>query len=191
MKYDLVVIGGGPGGYVAAIRAAQLGINVALVEEDTIGGVCMNCGCIPTKYLLSQTKKYSDLKCDKIFKGPVDQIVCDWDQVLAGKHRIVARLVKGTEFLLERNGVKVVRGKASLLPDNKISVVQNDRELNFHTEKIILATGSRPAELPFLKINGGDILSSRDALEIKDIPKSLAIVGAGAIGLEMGVIFRR
>ncbi|MCK4336975.1 MAG: dihydrolipoyl dehydrogenase [Candidatus Aminicenantes bacterium] len=191
MKYDLIVIGGGPGGYVAAIRSAQLGKQVVVVEEDTLGGVCMNRGCIPTKYLLNQTKKYKDIKDNKNFVGPVDQIGYDWDQVLAGKQKIVARLIKGTEFLLQNNGVKVIQGKALPLPDHKIQVIQEDKKLLLEAENIILATGSRPAELQFLKINGKDILSSRDALELKKIPESMVIIGAGATGLEMGVIFQR
>ncbi len=191
MKYDLIVIGGGPGGYVAAIRSAQLGKQAVVVEEDTLGGVCMNRGCIPTKYLLNQTKKYKDIKDNKNFTGPVDQIGYDWDQVLAGKQKIVARLIKGTEFLLQNNGVKVIQGKALLLPDHKIQVIQEDKKLLLEAENIILATGSRPAELQFLKINGKDILSSRDALELKKIPESMVIIGAGATGLEMGVIFQR
>ena len=191
MKYDLIVIGGGPGGYVAAIRSAQLGKQVVVVEEATLGGVCMNSGCIPTKYLLNQTKKYKDIKANKNFTGPVDQIGYDWDQVLAGKQKIVARLIKGTEFLLQNNCVTVIQGKALLLPDHKIQVIQEDKKLLLEAENIILATGSRPTELQFLKINGKDILSSRDALELKKIPESMVIIGAGAVGLEMGVIFQR
>ncbi|MCJ7682157.1 MAG: dihydrolipoyl dehydrogenase [Candidatus Aminicenantes bacterium] len=188
---DLVVIGGGPGGYVAAIRAAQLKKKVVLVERDQIGGVCMNWGCIPTKSLLNQTKLYDEARHCRNFGPERDSLTLNWKSVLEEKNKVVERLVKGTEFLLERNGVEVVRGEARLDSEKTIVVEGPDSVKKIEASAIILATGSRPVELPFLRPNGDMILTSRDALDLQEIPGTLLVVGAGAIGLEMGTIFRR
>ena len=191
VKTDLAVIGGGPGGYVAAIRAAQLKKKVVLFEEDAIGGTCMNYGCIPAKHLLHQTKVYKDIASHPALSGPRDQIVLNWAQVQADKLKVIARLVKGTEFLLQKNGVEVVRAKAHLANERRIAVRSEDGERSYEAERIILATGSRPAELPFLKIDGKIVVSSTTALAFESIPKNMVVVGGGAIGLEIGTIYRR
>jgi dihydrolipoamide dehydrogenase len=191
IKTDLAVIGGGPGGYVAAIRAAQLKKKVVLFEEDAIGGTCMNYGCIPTKHLLHQTKVYKDIASHPALSGPRDQIALNWARVQENKLKVVARLVKGTEFLLQRNGVEVVRGKAHLADERRIALRSEDGERSYEAERIILATGSRPAELPFLKIDGTTVVSSTAALAFEAIPRKMVVVGAGAIGLEIGTIYRR
>lgn len=188
-KYDIAVVGAGPGGYVAAIRAAQLGSRVALIERDRVGGTCMNWGCIPTKFLLHQTKLLQDIQKHKTLIGPVESIRLDWERVLSEKTRCVARLVKGIEFLLEKNGIDLIRGAASLRPGKRLLVQDDFREIA--ADRIILAAGSRPAELPFLQFDGKRVLSSRDALDLPEIPRSLLIIGAGAIGLEMGTIYQR
>jgi len=190
-KYDLAVIGGGPGGYVAAIRAAQLGQKTVLVEKEAIGGTCMNRGCIPTKYLLQQTKSLMQMKKNRNLAGPVADICLDWGKVQAEKSRCVMRLVSGVEFLLEKNGIELIKGEAELKEEKIISVLQQDGQKELQVKNIILASGSRPAELPFLRPDGDRIITSRDALELKSIPEKLLIVGAGAIGLEMGTIFQR
>ncbi|MBU4203971.1 MAG: FAD-dependent oxidoreductase, partial [Acidobacteria bacterium] len=188
---DLAVIGGGPGGYVAAIRAAQLKKKVVLIERDRIGGVCMNWGCIPTKSLLNQTKIYEEAKHCRNIGPEKDKLSLDWKGVLEEKNRVVERLVKGTEFLLERNGVELVRGEARLESEKSIIVEGTESTKKIEAAAVILATGSRPAELPFLRPNGDTVLTSRDALDLQVIPGSLLVVGAGAIGLEMATIFRR
>jgi dihydrolipoamide dehydrogenase len=189
--FDLAVIGGGPGGYVAAIRGAQLGLKVCLVEREKIGGVCMNWGCIPTKYLLHETNTYMDLISHKNLKGPLAEIRCDWEKIQQERQSIVDRLVKGIEFLLQRNGVSVLRGEAK--PENSgfLRIRGRNGEQRLGADKFILATGSRPAELPFLKPDGRRVVTSREALELSRVPRSLLVVGAGAIGLEMGVIYSR
>ena len=186
--FDLAVIGGGPGGYVAAIRAAQLGLRTALIEKENIGGVCMNWGCIPTKYLLSQTKLIRDITCNGNLEGPSPRL--NWEKVQAEKQSIVGRLVKGIEFLLQRNSVFVYRGEARL-PSGDIIILAEGENQKISSAATILATGSRPAELPFLKADGEQVLTSRQALSLRKIPSSLIIIGAGAIGLEMATIFKR
>ncbi len=191
-KWDLVIIGGGPGGYVAAIRGTQLKKKVLLVEKHKIGGTCVNYGCIPGKYLLHQTKIYKGLKENKNLEGPLSGIKLDWKKVQQERGRVVERLVKGLKFLIEKNGVEIVKGQGFIRRDGQVAVrVDGEEEKVIDAEKIILATGSRPAELPFLRPNGKEILTSREALELDDVPKKMVVIGAGAIGLEIGTIFQR
>jgi len=190
-KWDLVIIGAGPGGYVAAIRGAQLKKRVLLVEQHKIGGTCMNYGCIPAKYLLHQTKIYKELKENKNLEGPLEKIKCNWMSVQKKKSSVVERLVKGLEFLLKKNGVQVIQGSGYLKNENQVTVSSKGGEEMFEADKIILAAGSKPGELPFLKPNGKEIITSQEALELSEIPPRMIIVGAGAIGLEMGTVFQR
>ncbi len=191
-KWDLIIIGGGPGGYVAAIRGAQMKKKVLLVEKHKIGGTCMNYGCIPAKFLLHQTKIFKDLKNNGNLEGPLEDIKCNWKRVQKEKNRAVQKLVKGLEFLLQKNGVEIINGTGFLKGNNQVSVMSDGKdEQVFEAEKIILATGSRPGELPFLKPNGKEIVTSQEALEFEDIPPRMIVIGAGAIGLEMGTIYQR
>jgi dihydrolipoamide dehydrogenase len=188
---DIVIIGGGPGGYLAAMRGAQLGKRITLVEEDKVGGTCINYGCIPTKYLLHQTKILKEVKGTKTLLGPVDQVSLDWKKVQAGRVSVVERLVSGIVFLLEKGKVEIVKGTARLRSDKTVTVRTAEGEKAFNADKVIVATGSRAASLPFLKPDGRTVVTSTEALEFADIPKSLLVVGAGAIGLEIGSIYRR
>ena len=190
-KYDLAIIGGGPGGYVAAIRAAQLKKRVVLVEKDRIGGTCMNYGCIPAKYLLHQTKIYRELKENKNIEGPLEKIKCNWKRVQEEKNKIVERLVKGIEFLLRKNGIEIVKGEGFIKSEKQIAVKTEGGDQILESDKIILATGSRPAALPFLEPNGKEVVTSREALEFDSIPTKMLVVGAGAVGIEMGSIYQR
>jgi dihydrolipoamide dehydrogenase len=190
-KYDLAIIGGGPGGYVAAIRAAQLKKRVVLVEKDRIGGTCMNYGCIPAKYLLHQTKIYRELKENKNIEGPLEKIKCNWKRVQEEKNKIVERLVKGVEFLLRKNGIEIVKGEGFIKSEKQIAVKTEGGDQILESDKIILATGSRPAALPFLEPNGKEVVTSREALEFDSIPAKMLVVGAGAVGIEMGSIYQR
>jgi len=188
-KYDLTVIGGGPGGYIAAIKAAQLKKKVLLIEKEKLGGTCMNWGCIPTKYLLHQTKIFQELKKNRNIDGPLNELTCNWSRVQGEKSRIVERLVKGVQFLLEKNGVKIIKGKALLESRKHVRIQSDGEETLFESDKMIFATGSRSSHLPFLKPDGKEVLTSRQALDLETIPKKMIIVGAGAIGLEIGTIF--
>jgi len=190
-KHDVIIIGGGPGGYVAAIRAAQLRKKVLLVEEDRVGGTCMNYGCIPTKYLLHQTKVLKEIRASKTLTGPKDQVGCDWRLVQQSKQKIVDRLVKGVEFLLSQYGVELLKGRAVLRGARQVLVSSGGGETLYEADRVVLASGSRSMALPFLKPDGRDVITSWEALELASPPRSLLVVGAGAIGLEMGTIFAR
>ncbi len=188
---DIAVIGGGPGGYTAAIRCAQLKKKVVVFEDDAVGGTCMNYGCIPTKHLLHQTGIYKELKTSKKLDGPLDQIICNWKKVQEDKQKVVDRLVRGVEFLFQRYGIELVRAKAALKDERTVIALAEDGERVYEADRIILATGSRSAELPFLKADGMSVVTSREALDFVNVPKSLLVVGAGAIGIEIGTIYHR
>jgi dihydrolipoamide dehydrogenase len=190
-KYDIAVIGGGPGGYVAALRGAQLKKKVVLIEKERIGGTCINWGCIPTKYLLQQTKIYQDARDNANIDGPLDSLSCNWQRLQREKEEIVQKLVKGIEFLLKQNGVTVLKGEASLRNEKEIWIHTGADESQIEVDKIVLATGSRPKELPFLHFNGTEVIDSQKVLGLEAIPQKMLIIGAGAIGLELGTIYQR
>ncbi len=188
---NLVIIGGGPGGYLAALRAAQLGLDVTVVEENKVGGICINVGCIPTKYLLHQTALYHQLRTNKNLEGPLQDLKLNWAKVQQGRQAVVDRLVKGLEFLMTRNRIKIIKGRGKVVAPGKVLVKTDKEEIALAADKIILATGSRPADFPFLKFDGQRIISSTEALSLPEVPKSLLVVGAGAIGLELGSVYQR
>jgi dihydrolipoamide dehydrogenase len=190
-KRQLAIIGGGPGGYAAALRAAQLGIKPTLIENDRIGGTCMNYGCIPTKFLLSQTKLIQELKKNPGLDGLGDGVRLNWRRVQEEKRAVVERLVRGVEFLLQRNGVEVLRGRASVNGQKQVHFQGAGGERIFEAATIILATGSKPVDFPFLRPDGKSIITSQQALDLEDVPPAMIVVGAGAIGLELGSIFSR
>jgi dihydrolipoamide dehydrogenase len=190
-RREIVIIGGGMGGYVAALRAAQLKKKVTLIEEDRIGGTCMNYGCIPTKFLLNETQMFQELKRNPRLAGIPETASLNWSRVQEEKKKVVDRLVQGVEFLLERNGVEVLRGRAALKADRVVVIQMADGEKTLEAQKIILAMGSRSSELPFLGPNGREVITHREALDLESVPKTMVVVGAGAIGLEIGMIFAR
>jgi len=190
-KRDMVVIGGGPGGYLAAMRAGQLKKSVTLIDRDRVGGTCINYGCIPTKYLLHQTKILKDVAGTKTLEGPVGEVRLNWKKVQEGRQGVVDRLVNGIVFLLEKGKVEIVKAPARLRSDRSVVVRTPEGERVYEAEKVIVATGSRAASLPFLKPNGRTVITSTEALELAEIPKSFLVIGAGAIGLEIGSIYRR
>jgi dihydrolipoamide dehydrogenase len=188
---DIVIIGGGPGGYLAAMRGAQLKKRITIVEADRIGGTCINYGCIPSKYLLHQTRILKEVGGTKTLEGPVGDIRLSWAKVQQGRQAVVDQLVKGLVFLLEKGRVEIVKGQARLRADKSVLVRTADGERRIEADKVIVATGSRAAGLPFLQADGRTVLTSTEALTLPEVPKSLLVVGAGAIGLEMGSIYRR
>lgn len=190
-KKDFVVIGGGPGGYIAALKAAQLGRTVTLIEAERLGGTCMNWGCIPTKFLLHQTDILSAWKHNKNLEGSPGAPRLDWKRVLGEKRVVIDRLVRGVEFLLQRARVEVIRGRGSLRSEREIICATQDGDRVFEFDRAILATGSRPAGLPSLSPNGREIVTHIEALEFEAPPRSMIVVGAGAVGLEFGVLFSR
>jgi len=189
--YDVAVVGAGPGGYVAAIRGAQLGKKVLLIEKEKIGGVCTNWGCIPTKWLIHQSMLFSELRADKNLEGPVDEIKMNLKKCQENKQRCVDSLVKGVEFLLKKNRITVKKGEASFQGPKEIVIDGKDGKESAAAKKIILATGSRPGNLPFIKVNGKEVLNSKQALDMKEVPSHLIVIGAGAVGLEIACLFHR
>lgn len=194
MKYDVVVIGSGPGGYVSAIRCSQLGMKTLLVEKDkTLGGTCLNVGCIPTKTLLEMTAHVYD--ANKQFKKigiEIGEVTVDYPKMLSRKETVIRQNVKGISALLNKNGVDVKNGRASFESTTAIKLTEGeDWGESFEADKFILATGSEPASLPFARFDNQRILSSSDMLSLQEIPESLVIIGAGVIGLEIGTIFTR
>ncbi|MBS3818742.1 dihydrolipoyl dehydrogenase [bacterium] len=190
-KKDIAVIGGGPGGYVAALRAAQLKKKVILIEKHKIGGTCMNYGCIPSKYLLHQTKTMKEIRDNPNLEEPSPEIKLNWEKVQKNRVRTVTKLRKGTEFLLKKNGVQIVCGSGSLEEGKRVQVKRGKERWTFKADHVLLATGSSPEELSFLSTKNEKVITSQKALELREIPKKMIIVGAGAIGLEMGIIYHR
>jgi len=190
-KRDIVIIGGGPGGYLAAMRGAQLGKRITLVEADRVGGTCINYGCIPTKYLLHQTRILKEIGGMKTLEGPTGEIRLNWPKVQQGRQAVVDQLVKGLVFLLEKGKVEIVKGRARLRADKTVTVQSMEGEKVFEADNVIVATGSLAAGLPFLKADGRTVITSTEALTLPEPPKSLLVIGAGAIGLEMGSVYRR
>ena len=185
MSKKLVIVGGGPGGYVAAIRAAQLGAEVHLVEMDNVGGVCLNVGCIPTKALLHVAETYQAVLEGKSIGITVDNVKLDWQAVLNYKKKVVNRLVKGVEGLLKANRVSVHRGHAVLQGPDRVEI--NGTELL--ADSIILAVGSEPARPHFPGSNLPEVIDSTAALSLENIPESMIILGGGVIGVEFAVMY--
>ena len=188
-SFDLIVIGAGPGGYVCAFRAAQLGLKVALVEKRaTLGGTCLNVGCIPSKALLASSEHYAFAKGHAAEHGiKIDGVSLDVATMLKKKDGIVSKLTGGVAALAKARKVTVVTGEAKFTSANTLAV--GDQSLT--AKNIVIATGSAPVELPFLKFDGHAILSSTEALTLSAVPKTLAVVGGGAIGLELGSVWAR
>lgn len=188
----VAVIGGGPGGYVAAIKAAMLGAEVTVIEKRKVGGTCLNVGCIPTKALLASSSLISSIKEAKDFGIHINgEVESNFNDIMNRKNKVVSQLISGIEFLFEKRGIKLVNGFGKLVDTNKIEVNKEDgsKEL-VEADKIILANGSQPVILPMFPYDGDKIITSDEALNLKDVPKSLLIVGGGVIGCEFGQFFR-
>jgi dihydrolipoamide dehydrogenase len=191
---DVVVIGGGPGGYVAAIRAAQLGLNTVCVEMDrTLGGTCVNVGCIPSKALLQSSEHFEFTKSHAADHGIiVDDVKLDLARIMKRKDEVVGSNTKGVEFLFKKNKVTWAKGEGQLRPGNIVDVIGNDGTVTSYAAKnVIIATGSVPTELPFLPFDESRVLSNVGALKIPEVPKHLIVIGGGVIGLELGSVWRR
>ncbi len=189
-RYDLVVIGAGPGGYVAAIRAAQLGLSVAVVEKDQPGGVCLNWGCIPSKAILTSAEMYEDLKQGERYGIKVSGLSFDYPQVIRRSRQVAGRLAKGVEYLLKKNKVPLFKGAGRLEAKNRVVIEASGQEAQqVEAERIVIATGSRERTLPGLEVDGKQVLTSYEALTEQAIPESIVIIGGGAIGVEFAYIY--
>jgi dihydrolipoamide dehydrogenase len=193
-KFDVVVIGSGPGGYVAAIRCAQLGMKTALVERyKTLGGTCLNVGCIPSKALLDSSEHYHQAKEQFSEHGiGLDNLKVDMPQMIKRKSEVVAQTTAGIDFLMAKNKIEVFHGHGSFVKENEISVKHDDgKETLLSAGKTIIATGSKPSTLPFITIDKKRVITSTEALELKSVPKKMVVIGGGVIGLELGSVYAR
>ncbi|WP_135081852.1 dihydrolipoyl dehydrogenase [Terasakiella sp. SH-1] len=192
-NFDVVVIGGGPGGYVCAIRAAQLGLKAAIVEKrGTLGGTCLNVGCIPAKALLQSTHLYEMAAHEMADHGIKVTPKLDLDKMLERKDGVVKQLTQGVEFLMKKNKVKYIVGEGKVTGADEVTVSLNaGGEEVLKSENIVIATGSDVATLPFLEIDEKVMLSSTGAMELPKVPKKLAVIGGGVIGLELGSVWNR
>ena len=192
-NFDLVIIGGGPGGYVCAIRAAQLGLKTACVESrGALGGTCLNVGCIPSKSLLNLSENFYKAKKDFNQQGiEIEGIKLNIEKMMLNKNKSIQVLTKGVEFLFKKNKVTYIKGKGVLFSKNDIVVYENNKKTNYKTKNIVIATGSDVASLPGIEIDEKNIISSTGALSLNKVPKKLAVIGGGYIGLEMGSVWSR
>jgi dihydrolipoamide dehydrogenase len=192
-EYDLIVIGAGPGGYVAAIRAAQLGMRVACVEKEaSLGGTCLNVGCIPSKALLDSSELFHESKTSFARHGiKIGDVQLDLPAMMARKDNVVQTLTRGVAGLFRKNKVDHLRGTGKVVDAGTVSITGGDGTQTHKAKRILIATGSAPVQLPNLPFDGKHIISSTEALTLPAVPKKLLVIGAGAIGLELGSVWRR
>ena len=191
-KFDVVVIGSGPGGYVCAIRLAQLGFKTAIIEKyNSLGGTCLNVGCIPSKTLLDSSHHYHEIIKNAYSHGiEIDgEVKLDFQKMIDRKNKVVDQTVKGINFLMDKNKITVFNGFGSFIDSSSILIKETGEKIRF--DKCVIATGSKPASLPFINLDKKRVLTSTEALSLKEIPKHLVIVGGGVIGLELGQVYKR
>jgi dihydrolipoamide dehydrogenase len=190
-EFDLVIIGSGPGGYVTAVRAAQLNMKVAVVERDRLGGICLNWGCIPTKALLKSADVYSTIQNASSFGIQVDNATFDFAAVIKRSRQIADRMAKGVQFLFKQNNVAHFSGSGRLVDKNKVAIVDESGNVSneLTAKHIIIATGARPRSIPSVKIDGKKVISSKEAMSLEKIPESMIVIGAGAIGVEFAYFY--
>ncbi len=186
MNYDIIVIGSGPGGYVAAIRAAQLGKRVAIVEKADLGGVCLNWGCIPTKALLKSAQVFSYCKNAAHYGVAVEgEVKPDFEKIVARSRTVAETMSKGVAFLMKKNNIDVINGFGKLAGEGKVEV----DGIIYEAGAIILATGARPRQMPFMPVDGQHVITSKEALVLPKLPQSMIVVGSGAIGSEFACLY--
>ena len=191
-KFDVTVIGGGPGGYVCAIRSSQLGLKTACIESrETLGGTCLNIGCIPSKSLLNLSENFHKAKNFEKFGIETGEIKLNLEKMMKNKDKAVTVLTKGVEFLFKKNKVTYFKGTGSFKNQNQISIINNKEETTIETKNTIISTGSEPVSLRGIEFDEEKILSSTGALSISKLPKKMVVVGGGYIGLEMGSVWSR
>lgn len=189
-QYDVTVIGGGPGGYVAAIRAAQLGFKVGLVERDKLGGVCLNWGCIPSKALLKSAELYSKVKEGEEYGISAKELSYDFSKIIKRSRDVADRQSKGVEYLMKKNKIEVVSGTAKFTGKNSLEVTKDGKVVDtIKTKNTIIATGGRPRTIPGVTIDGKKVISSSEAMVLPKQPKSMIVIGAGAIGVEFAYFY--
>tara|TARA_X000000950_G_scaffold24358_1_gene26075 strand:- start:57 stop:1448 length:1392 start_codon:yes stop_codon:yes gene_type:complete len=188
-KYDVIVIGSGPGGYVTAIRASQLGFNTAIVEKESLGGVCLNWGCIPTKALLKSAEVYNYLKKSEDYGISAENVSSDFDKVINRSRSVADTMSKGVNFLMKKNKITVIKGHATINSDKTITIQDKIDSYIISGSHVIIATGARSREINSLVQNGKNIIGYREAMTLEKQPKDLIIVGSGAIGVEFAYFY--
>jgi len=190
MKYDIIVLGSGPGGYVTAIRAAQLGFKTAIVEKENLGGVCLNWGCIPTKALLKSAQVFDYIKHADAYGVLADSPSADFPKIVERSRGVASAMSNGVAFLMRKNNIDVIKGFGKLLPGKQVEVTGSEGEKNIYSaDHIIIATGARARQLPNLPIDGKKIIGYRQAMTLPEQPKSMIVVGSGAIGVEFAYFY--
>ncbi|MBN1253058.1 MAG: dihydrolipoyl dehydrogenase [Bacteroidales bacterium] len=191
MEYDLIVIGSGPGGYVAAIRASQLGMKTAVIEKSELGGICLNWGCIPTKSLLKSAQVYEYINQAEDYGIEVSDVKINFEKIIQRSRDVAAGMSKGIEYLFKKNKIETINGFGKLIDNKTVEVIDNKGNKTLYNAKnFILATGARSKELPNLKQDGKKIIGYRQALSLPKLPKSMIVVGSGAIGTELAYFYK-
>ena len=188
-KFDLVVIGSGPGGYVAAVRASQLGLKTACIEKDRVGGICLNWGCIPTKALLKNAEVLNHIKHASNFGVTIQGYEIDFEKVIKRSRSVADRLSKGVDMLFKKNNITKITGSAKLISPKEIEVASETGSQTISADKIIIATGARSRGIPGVEFDGEKVISSKEAMVLPQIPKNFVIIGAGAIGVEFAYFY--
>ena len=193
MEFDLIVIGAGPGGYTAAIKAAQLGIKTAIIEkENNLGGTCLNVGCIPSKALLSSSELYQQAKHHFKNHGIHSEgLSIDVEAMMKRKEGVIRKMSRGIDYLIKKNNIEHFSGTGRIINSSEVEVDQGKQKKNLKTKRILIATGSRVSGLPFLDFDGNTVLSSDHAISLNQTPDSMVVIGGGAIGLELGSVWAR
>ena len=189
MKYDVIVLGSGPGGYVAAIRASQLGLKTAVVERESLGGICLNWGCIPTKALIKSANVFEYINHAEDYGITVANPKADFSGIIKRSRNVAEGMSKGVTFLLKKNKVDVINGTGKLLPGKKLQVSNEGKTETYEADHIIIATGARSKELPNIKIDGKKIIGYREALVLDKLPAKMVVMGSGAIGSEFAYVY--
>ena len=192
-NFDVTIIGSGPGGYVCAIRCAQLGMKTALIEKyNTLGGTCLNVGCIPSKALLDSSEHYHNAQNNFAEHGiGIENLSVDLPKMIERKNSVVDMTTKGIDFLMDKNKITVFHGLGSFKDKNHIIIKTKDGEEEIESKNIIIATGSKPANLPFIELDKERVITSTEALNLQEIPKHMIVIGGGVIGLELGSVYKR
>ncbi len=188
-SFDVLVVGGGPGGYVAAIRASQRGLKAAVVDRDKLGGICLNWGCIPTKALLKNAELYDHLQHGAEWGISCDNLKFDFTKIIQRSRGVANRMSSGIDFLMKKNKVTPIYGEAKLVAKNKVRVTGKDGAKDYEAKHIIIATGARPRSLPGVEVDRQNVITSKEAMSMESRPESLAIIGAGAIGVEFAYFY--
>ena len=188
-EYDIIILGSGPGGYVTAIRSSQLGFKTAIVEKESLGGVCLNWGCIPTKALLKSAQVFEYLKHSEDYGLKIKEYDKDFNAVVNRSRSVATGMSKGVQFLMKKNKIDVIEGHGKIMAGKKISVIQGEKTKEYQAKNIIIATGARSRELPSLPQDGKKVIGYRKAMTLDKQPKTLIVVGSGAIGIEFAYFY--